>query len=119
MSAIDTFWEFFAIAVGLLVVLGGLTATLLRGRGGATRELPREQPTRPAPGAPGGDADRDARDDRDDRGSSVDTLPAPADDTTLEETLPPVTVPEVERPEAPQTRLQRLRARLEAERADG
>ncbi|GGB86029.1 cell division protein FtsY [Knoellia flava TL1] len=106
MSAIDTFWEFLAVAIGLLVVLGGLAATFLRGRGGATKELPREQPTAPAPPRAG----TDERVERDTR-SPVDTLPAPTDDT-VEETLPPVTVPEVERPEAPQTRLQRLRARL-------
>ncbi|MFC7491767.1 MULTISPECIES: signal recognition particle-docking protein FtsY [unclassified Knoellia] len=110
MSAIDTLWEFLAIGLGLLVVLGGLAATLLRGRGGATKELPPERTpdapsTRPAPGRDSGDVD-------DDRvgGSSVDTLPA--DDTVVEETLPPTTVPEVERPESPRTRLQRLRARL-------
>ena len=107
MSAIDTFWEFLAVAIGLLVVLGGLAATFLRGRGGATKELPREQPTAPAPTP----TDTDERVERD-TGSPVDTLPAPTDDSTVEETLPPVTVPEVERPEAPQTRLQRLRARL-------
>ncbi|WP_082569541.1 signal recognition particle-docking protein FtsY [Knoellia sp. Soil729] len=112
MSAIDTLWEFIAVAVGLLVILGGLAVALLRGRGGATKELPPEQPTqaptRPAPGS-------DEVDDRAGSGSSVDTLPPPAGDTiddTVEETLPPVAVPEVERPEAPRTRLQRLRARL-------
>ncbi|PRY63262.1 signal recognition particle-docking protein FtsY [Knoellia remsis] len=111
MSAIDTLWEYVAVAVGILVVLGGLAAGLLRGRGGATKDLPRERPTRSVPGAPG--AGRDEAD------GSVDTLPRPADDTVTrddtaveEETLPPVEVPEVERPEAPQTRLQRLRARL-------
>ncbi|MEO6020515.1 MAG: signal recognition particle-docking protein FtsY [Knoellia sp.] len=112
MSAIDTLWEFLAVAVGLLVVLGGLAATFLRGREGATKELPREKqaepsPTRPAPG-PGADE----VDDRAGGGSSVDTLPPPAADDTVEETLPPVAVPEVDRPESPQTRLQRLRARL-------
>ena len=106
MSAIDTFWEFLAVAIGLLVVLGGLAATVLRGRGGATKDLPRARPSAPAPDP----SDADERVERD-SGSPVDTLPAPTDDT-VEETLPPVTVPEVERPEAPQTRLQRLRARL-------
>jgi fused signal recognition particle receptor len=111
VSAIDTFWEFFAVAVGLLVILGGLAAALLRWLGGASKELPWQQPqetSRPAPGT--GEVD-----DRSPAGSSVDTLPPPAGgtvDDTVEETLPPVTVPEVERPEAPQTRLQRLRARL-------
>ncbi len=110
MSAIDTFWEFFAVAVGLLVVLGGLAATFLRGRGGATKELPRERPTTPRAPAPStSDEERGDR-DRGDRGG-VDTLPTPVDET-VEETLPPTTIPEVERPEAPQTRLQRLRARL-------
>ncbi|MFW5474492.1 signal recognition particle-docking protein FtsY [Knoellia sp. CPCC 206450] len=107
MSAIDTFWEFLAVAIGLLVVLGGLAATFLRGRGGATKELPRERPTTPSAPAPTADEERDDRPE-----GSVDTLPAPTDEGTVDETLPPVTVPEVERPEAPQTRLQRLRARL-------
>lgn len=107
MSAIDTFWEFFAVAVGLLVVLGGLAATFLRGRGGATKDLPRERPTTPSAPAPTADEEREDRAE-----GSVDTLPGPTTDDTVEETLPPVTVPEVERPEAPQTRLQRLRARL-------
>lgn len=113
MSAIDTLWEFIAVGFGLLVVLGGLAAALLRGRGGATKELPREQPSQPSRPAPGGDGDADSGGTG---GSSVDTLPAPGDDTagdtTVDETLPPVTTPEVDRPEAPQTRLQRLRARL-------
>jgi fused signal recognition particle receptor len=111
VSAIDTFWEFFAVAVGLLVILGGLAAALLRGRGGASKELPGQQPQEPSRPAPGtGEVD-----DRAPAGSSVDTLRPPAGgtvDDTVEETLPPVTVPEVERPEAPQPRLQRLRARL-------
>lgn len=112
VSAIDTLWEFIAVAVGLLVILGGLAAALLRGRGGATKELPREQPA-PSPSRPAPGTDED--DDRAGGGSSVDTLPPPAEDAldeTVEETLPPVVLPEVERPEAPQTRLQRLRARL-------
>ena len=32
MSAIDTLWEYLAVAVGILVVLGGLTFGLLRGK---------------------------------------------------------------------------------------
>jgi len=107
VSAIDTFWEFLAVAIGLLVGLGGLAAAFLRGRGGATKELPRERPSAPAPDP----SDADERVERE-PGGAVDTLPPPADQDTVEETLPPVTVPEVERPEAPQTRLQRLRARL-------
>ncbi len=112
MSAIDTLWEFLAVAVGLLVVLGGLAATFLRGRGGATKELPREKPAEPSPTRPAPGPGADEVDDRAGGGSSVDTLPPPAADDTVEETLPPVAVPEVDRPESPQTRLQRLRARL-------
>lgn len=110
MSAIDTLPEYLAVAVGILVVVGGLAATLLRGRGGATKELPRERPTEPTPSRPTPSDEGEA----DTGGASVDTLPPPAPDDTRveEETLPPVEVPEIERPEAPQTRLQRLRARL-------
>ncbi len=46
---IDTLWEYIAVAVGLLVVLGGLAVGLLRGRGGPSKELPTEHrpPERP------------------------------------------------------------------------
>ncbi|MFC7486847.1 signal recognition particle-docking protein FtsY [Knoellia sp. CPCC 206453] len=115
MSAIDTLWEFIAVGFGLLVVLGGLAATLLRGRGGATKELPRERPA-DAPTTPSGTGS-DGGDDLPAGGSSVDTLPAPGDDTAVDdtavdETLPTTTTTDLERPESPQTRLQRLRARL-------
>ncbi|HCE61199.1 MAG TPA: signal recognition particle-docking protein FtsY, partial [Janibacter terrae] len=51
---IDTLTEYIAVAVGLLVVLGGLIAAFLRGGGGRTKELPPEQ--RP-PERPKGSAD--------------------------------------------------------------
>ena len=111
MSAIDTLWEFIAVAVGLLVVLGALAATFLRGRGGASKELPRERPGQQSPSTPGsGDGSESAADGS--AGGAVDTLPAPTDDDVAQETLPPVTMPEVDQPESPRTRLQRLRARL-------
>jgi fused signal recognition particle receptor len=108
VSAIDTVWEYIAVAVALLLVLGGLAVGLLRGRGGATKELP---PRTTPEGMPrGGEAGEPG-------GAPVDTLPPPVDTTDTveapEETLPPVVEePTLERPEAPAGRLQRLRARL-------
>jgi fused signal recognition particle receptor len=108
VSAIDTLWEYVAVAVGILVVLGGLAVGLLRGRGGRTKELPGGR-TQHGPWATGDRPDVDAG------GAAVDTLPPPViDDTEVrEETLPPPpTRPTVETPETPAGRLQRLRARL-------
>ena len=45
VSAIDTVWEYLAVAAAILVVLGGLLVGLLRGRGGSAPEAPE----RPAP----------------------------------------------------------------------
>ena len=113
MSAIDTFWEFFAVAVGLLVVLGGARRHPPARAGWSAprscRASGRRHRRRPTRARPTSD-DAGRRADRRLRRST--RCPRRADDTTVEETLPPVTVPEVERPEAPQTRLQRLRARL-------
>jgi len=111
VSAIDTVWEYVAVAAAILVVLGLLLVGLLRGRGGRapdTTTLDRPDLRPPA-------ADRDG---------AVDTLPRPADSPV--DTLPPVEVeeptdvlapeepptPTLERPDAPAGRLQRLRARL-------
>ncbi|KRE38649.1 signal recognition particle-docking protein FtsY [Janibacter sp. Soil728] len=46
---IDTLTEYIAVAVGLLLLLGGLAVGLLRGGGGKTKELPKEHrpPERP------------------------------------------------------------------------
>ena len=108
MSAIDTVWEYLAVAVGLLVVIGGLAVGLMRGRGGKTKDLPPTTPSRRP--------EIDARDDREAAGGApVDTLPPPVDTEVEapEETLPPVdTRPTIETPESPKGRLQRLRARL-------
>ena len=108
MSAIDTVWEYLAVAVGLLVVIGGLAVGLMRGRGGKTKDLPPTTPSRRP--------EIDARDDREGAGGApVDTLPPPVDTEVEapEETLPPVdTRPTIETPESPKGRLQRLRARL-------
>ena len=106
MSAIDTVWEYLAVAAAILVVLGGLLVGLLRGRGGSAPEAPE----RPAP--------PDLRPTRDD--AAVDTLePAPgraAPPGTVEapeDRLPEVApTPTIERPESAVGRLQRLRARL-------
>ncbi|GAA2732887.1 signal recognition particle-docking protein FtsY [Pedococcus aerophilus] len=111
---IDQLWEWIAIAVGILVVLGGALLGLVRGRGGKTKDAPRTP-------APTGTTDTevlpgvgdDATEPRDapkrsveDVGGGVDTLPAP-------QTLPePEVAPSVERPDSAQGRLTRLRARL-------
>jgi fused signal recognition particle receptor len=101
-------WEYLAVAVGLLVVIGGLAVGLMRGRGGKTKDLPPTTPSRRP--------EIDARDDREAAGGApVDTLPPPVDTEVEapEETLPPVdTRPTIETPESPKGRLQRLRARL-------
>jgi fused signal recognition particle receptor len=107
VSAIDTLWEYLAVAVGILLVVGVVVAGLLRGRRGRRAELP---PTPPAsgPGAPAVDVDAPPE-------GAVGTLERPAP-TELEPELPPVAeappVPTLERPEAPAGRLRRLRARL-------
>ena len=106
---IHQLWELVVIAVGLLVVLGGVLVGLLRGRGGAKKSAP--APRRPdvLPGV-GDDAEppRDAPKRPVQDAGSIDTLPAPE-----AEELPELTpTPTLERPESPAGRLQRLRARL-------
>ena len=108
MSAIDTVWEYLAVALGILVIVGGIALGLLRGRGGRSTELP---PTPPS-SAPGGPAvDVDAAPD-----GAIGTLEHPADvevEPELEAVPPaPAPTPTIERPEAPAGRLRRLRARL-------
>src|SRR5689334_12570676 len=103
---IDQLWEWIAIAIGLLLVLGGVLIGLLRGRGGRSTSAPTRRPD-VLPGV-GDDAEppRDAPKRSIQDAGSVDTLPAPS------ESLPEPTTPTIERPEAPAGRLQRLRARL-------
>jgi fused signal recognition particle receptor len=108
VSAIDTVWEYLAVALGILVIVGGIALGLLRGRGGRSKELP---PTPPS-SAPGGPAvDVDAAPD-----GAIGTLEHPADvevEPELEAVPPaPAPTPTIERPEAPAGRLRRLRARL-------
>jgi fused signal recognition particle receptor len=108
VSAIDTVWEYLAVALGILVIVGGIALGLLRGRGGRSTELP---PTPPS-SAPGGPAvDVDAAPD-----GAIGTLEHPADvevEPELEAVPPaPAPTPTIERPEAPAGRLRRLRARL-------
>ena len=101
-------WEYVAIAVGLLVVLGGVLLAFLRPRGRVedTRTVERPGP-RPAPTD---EADVDTLPPRveDRTDTAVDDVVV-EDDTVLED-IPPT--PTIERPEAPAGRLQRLRARL-------
>src|SRR6476646_1899016 len=110
---IDQLWEWIAVVVGLLVILGGVLLGLVRGRTGRTKSAP--SPTTSTrdrdvlPGV-GDDAEppRDAPKRSIEDAGSVDTLPAPAD-----EDLPsPTPTPTLDRPDAPAGRLQRLRARL-------
>ena len=107
MSAIDTLWEYLAVAIGIIVVVGGIALGLMRGRSGRTKDLP---PTTSAggPGAPPVDVDAAPE-------GAIGTLERPAP-TEVEPELPPAPapapVPTVERPEAPAGRLRRLRARL-------
>ena len=109
MSAIDTFWEYLAVAVGIIVIVGGIALGLMRGRGG--RSTTKDLPPTPPSAAPGGhavDVDEPLE-------GAIGTIESPAD-VDVEADLPPVVeappVPTVERPEAPAGRLRRLRARL-------
>ena len=109
---IDQLWEWIAVAVGLLVILGGVLLGLVRGRGGRTKSAPAPTPTRDRDVLPGvgDDAEppRDAPKRAIEDAGSVDTLPAPVD-----EDLPsPAPTTTLDRPDAPAGRLQRLRARL-------
>jgi fused signal recognition particle receptor len=107
VSAIDTLWEYLAVAIGIIVVVGGIALGLMRGRSGRTKDLP---PTTSVggPGAPPVDVDAAPE-------GAIGTLERPAP-TEVEPELPPAPapapVPTVERPEAPAGRLRRLRARL-------
>ena len=111
---IDQLWEWIAVVVGLLVILGGVLLGLLRGRGGRGGRGGRASapaPTRDRDVLPGvgDDAEppRDAPKRSIEDAGTVDTLPAPVDD------LPsPAPTPTLDRPDAPAGRLQRLRARL-------
>jgi fused signal recognition particle receptor len=106
---IHQLWELVVIAVGLLVVLGGVLLGLLRGRGGRTKSAPAPRRGDVLPGV-GDDAEppRDAPKRPVQDAGSVDTLPAPEAEE-LPELAP---TPTLERPESPAGRLQRLRARL-------
>jgi fused signal recognition particle receptor len=111
VTVIDSVWTYLAIAVALLVVLGGLLVAFLRGRGGAAPELDDREASAPTP-----DLGR-APDER----AGTDTLAPPGEvvspDTSVEtpaDVLPAdlAPTPTLERPESPVGRLQRLRARL-------
>ena len=108
MSAIDTLWEYLAVAIGILVIVGGIAVGLMRGRSG--RSTTKDLPTPPTAGPAGLGEDAGGVPE-----GSIGTLERPAP-TEVEPELPPVTeaprVPTRERPEAPAGRLRRLRARL-------
>ena len=108
MSAIDTLWEYLAVAIGIIVVVGGHRPRPDAGRSGRS---PKDLPPTPTAGAPGGPAvDVDAPPE-----GSIGTIERPAP-TEVEPELPPRArrprPRRVERPEAPAGRLRRLRARL-------
>ncbi|HYN68038.1 MAG TPA: signal recognition particle-docking protein FtsY, partial [Ornithinibacter sp.] len=108
MSAIDTLWEYLAVAVGIIVVIGGIAVGLMRSRGGrTTKDLP---PASPGPGPGGSAVDLDAAPE-----GAIGTLERPTTTEPEPELLPvpaPAPTPTLERPEAPAGRLRRLRARL-------
>ncbi|MDF3046427.1 MAG: ftsY, partial [Ornithinibacter sp.] len=104
MSSIDTLWEYLAVAVGILVVVGGIAVGLMRGRGGRRSDLPATRPGT-SPGGRAVDVDQPP-------GGSVGTVEHPVEvgpEAAVEEG---VSAPTLERPEAPAGRLRRLRARL-------
>jgi fused signal recognition particle receptor len=108
----DQLWEFLAVAVAILIVLGGTVVGLQRSRRRRSLEAP--PPAQKGDVLPGVGDDatppRDAPKRAVEDAGSVDTLPAPREVTP---TLPePPPTPTIERPEAPAGRLQRLRARL-------
>ena len=108
MSAIDTLWEYLAVAVGILVVLGGIALGLLRGRGGRTKDLPPTPSHPPAHGGSAIDVDEPLE-------GAIGTIEAPEDldlEPEVEPAPPGTTTPTIERPDAPAGRLRRLRARL-------
>ncbi len=109
---IDQLWEYIAVAIGILVILGGVLLGLLRSRGGRARNLPtappRDREVLPGVGddaAPPRDAPKRSVQDT----AGVDTLPPVPGPEVLPEPAP---APAIERPEASAGRLKRLRARL-------
>lgn len=87
---IDTLTEYIAVAVGLLVLLGGLALGLLRGGGGKTKELPPEH--RP-PERPKGSADHRSGTIVLDRPSDHAQPQAPPEEAKGEEPASPVEAP--------------------------
>ncbi|MGL4176379.1 MAG: signal recognition particle-docking protein FtsY, partial [Dermatophilaceae bacterium] len=110
MSAVDSVGEYLAIALVVLVVVGGGALALVRGRAGRAGRAGRETHRAPQPSSPSRRADGDG---------AVATLEQLADakrgaavaepDAEVSAPTPPAVL---ERPEAPAGRLRRLRARL-------
>lgn len=106
MSIVETLTQYWAVAVGLLVVLGGVLVTFLRGRGGSRRDLP------PSTSLPGVGRAEGEQSPPTGGGTAVLEHPQGAVDTEAESAPVPAPVPTIERPDAAVGRLQRLRARL-------
>ncbi len=121
-------WEYVVIAVGILLVLGGVTVGLLRGRGGRSRDLPEPSGSQPVP-RPRGTADHRAGsivlDRRSDHVGDTEHPSVPRDEAfgepEVHEVVPPANAvgpalppaPEpVEQPSPPADRMRSLRARL-------
>ncbi len=104
MSSIDTLWEYLAVAVGILVIVGGIALGLMRGRGGRRSDLPATRPGTP-PGGRAVDVDQPS-------GGSIATVEHPVEVAPEPAVEGGVSAPTLERPEAPAGRLRRLRARL-------
>ncbi len=87
---IDTVIEYIAVAVGLLVLLGGLAVGLLRGRGGKSKELPTQH--RP-PERPKGTTDHRSGTIVLDRPSDHAKPQAPPSESPAERSAPPGSTP--------------------------
>ena len=94
---IDTLTEYIAVAVGLLLLLGGLAIGLLRGGRGGTKELP---PERRPPERPKGSTDHRSGTIVLDRPSDHAKPQAPPEETKGEDPEP--ASPPAEEPAAPE-----------------
>ncbi|WP_285725085.1 signal recognition particle-docking protein FtsY [Psychromicrobium xiongbiense] len=106
-------WLFIVYIIVGLAVLGGLATVLVKTSRNRTHYTGTRDANDPAPGAPqsAGGADDGNGADGGIR-SGVDLLPRPVETDVVEELPTAADLAQLERPEAPAGRLQRLRARL-------